>query len=141
MSELVRNVLDLTRLDAGQVALRREPEYLDDLVGAALHQHEGRLAEHPVEVGSRRSAALFVDAPLVVQVFGNLVDNAAKYTPRGTHPDLRGERRTFVRVTVDDDGPGLPPGDPPELFEKFRTRRSARRRSSARDSDSRFAAR
>jgi two-component system sensor histidine kinase KdpD len=122
MSELVSNVLDLTRLDAGEVALRREPEHLDELVGAALHQYEGRLAEHPVEVRIPNDLpALFVDAPLVVQVFGNLFDNAAKYTPRGTHIQVSAANDgPFVRVTVDDDGPGLPPGDPSELFEKFR---------------------
>jgi two-component system, OmpR family, sensor histidine kinase KdpD len=122
MSELVSNVLDLTRLDAGEIALRREPEHLDELVGAALHQYEGRLAERPVEIRIPSDLpALFVDAPLVVQVFGNLLDNAAKYTPRGTHIQISAASDgPFVRVTVDDDGPGLPPGDPAELFEKFR---------------------
>jgi two-component system sensor histidine kinase KdpD len=122
MSDLVSNVLDLTRLDAGEIALRRQPEHLDELVGAALHQYEGRLAEHPVEIRIPSDLpALFVDAPLVVQVFGNLFDNAAKYTPRGTHIQVSAASDgPFVRVTVDDDGPGLPPGDPAELFEKFR---------------------
>jgi two-component system sensor histidine kinase KdpD len=122
MSELVSNVLDLTRLDAGEVTLRREAEHLDELVGAALHQYEGRLAEHPVEVRIPNDLpALFVDAPLVVQVFGNLFDNAAKYTPRGTHIQISAANDgPFARITVDDDGPGLPPGDPSQLFEKFR---------------------
>jgi len=122
MSDLVSNVLDLTRLDAGEVAMRRNEEQLEDLVGAALHQYEQRLAQHPVEV--RIPADLppvDVDAGLIVQVFGNLFDNAAKYTPPGTRirvaAAVDGE---FVRVTVDDDGPGLPPGDPNRLFDKFR---------------------
>src|SRR6185369_11551506 len=61
-----------------------------------------------------------VDAHLVVQVFANLLDNVAKYTPAGTrvligaNPD-----GDLLRVCVDDDGPGLPPGDPARLFEKF----------------------
>jgi two-component system, OmpR family, sensor histidine kinase KdpD len=122
MSELVSNVLDLTRLDAGEVALRREPEHLDDLVGAALHQYEGRLRDYPVEVRIPNDLpALLVDAPLVVQLFGNLFDNAAKYTPPGTHVHISATSDgPFVRVTVDDDGPGLPPGNPADLFEKFR---------------------
>ncbi|HEY7671398.1 MAG TPA: sensor histidine kinase KdpD [Gammaproteobacteria bacterium] len=122
MSELVSNVLDLMRLDSGQIVLRRDWQSLDDLVGAALHQHEAQLAAHPVEVRLPNDLpAVHVDPALVVQVFGNLFDNAAKYTPPGTRiyvsatPD--GE---FVRVMVDDDGPGLPPGDPALLFEKFR---------------------
>jgi two-component system sensor histidine kinase KdpD len=122
MSELVSNVLDLMRLDSGQIALRRDSQSLDDLVGAALHQHEEKLAAHPVEVRLPNDLpAVHVDPALVVQVFGNLFDNAAKYTPPGTHiyvsAGLDGE---FVRVMVDDDGPGLPPGDPALLFDKFR---------------------
>ena len=122
MSELVSNVLDLTRLDAGEVTLHRETEHLDELVGAALNQYEERLAEHPVEVRIPDDLPpVFVDATLVVQVFGNLFDNAAKYTPSGTHVYVSATSdEPFVRVTVDDDGPGLPPGDPAELFEKFR---------------------
>ena len=64
-----------------------------------------------------------MDATLIVQVFANLFDNIAKYTPRrharhsvGASPD--GERE-FVRVTVDDDGPGAAGGDPARLFDKF----------------------
>jgi two-component system sensor histidine kinase KdpD len=54
-------------------------------------------------------------------VFSNLLDNAVKYTPPGTHIYISASSDgPFVRVTVDDDGPGLPPGDPAQLFEKFR---------------------
>jgi two-component system, OmpR family, sensor histidine kinase KdpD len=122
MSDLVSNVLDLMRLDSGRVALRRDWEQMEDLVGAALHQHEQRLAQHPVDV--RIPADLppvFVDATLVVQLFANLFDNVAKYTPAGTRVIVTAiADGAFVRVTVDDEGPGLPQGDPAELFDKFR---------------------
>jgi two-component system sensor histidine kinase KdpD len=122
MSELVSNVLDLTRLDAGEVVLNRDAEQLEELVGAALNQYEERLAGHPVELRIPNDLPpVFVDATLVVQVFGNLFDNAAKYTPPGTRVYVSATNDgPFVRVAVDDDGPGLPPGDPEELFEKFR---------------------
>jgi two-component system sensor histidine kinase KdpD len=122
MSELVSNVLDLTRLDAGEVVLNREPEHLDELVGAALNRYDERLAGHPIDVRIPDDLpSVLVDATLVVQVFGNLLDNAAKYTPAGTRVCIAAASDgAFVRVTVDDDGPGLPPGDPSELFEKFR---------------------
>jgi two-component system sensor histidine kinase KdpD len=122
MSELVSNVLDLTRLDSGQVVLQRSWETIDDLVGAALHQHEQRLAEYPVEVRLPSDLPpVYVDPTLAVQVFGNLFDNVAKYTPPGTHAYISATTDgAYVRVSVDDDGPGLPPGDPAQLFEKFR---------------------
>jgi two-component system sensor histidine kinase KdpD len=121
MSELVSKVLDLMRFDSGQIELRREWETMDDLVAAALEQNEERLARHRVETSIPADLPpVFVDAVLVVQVLGNLLDNAAKYTPQGTRVTVAAaQEEGFVRVTVDDDGPGLPNGDPERLFEKF----------------------
>ncbi|HEV7632394.1 MAG TPA: sensor histidine kinase KdpD [Steroidobacteraceae bacterium] len=122
MSELISNVLDLVRFEAGEIVLRRNWEAVDDLAGAALHRLEGRLERHPVDVRLAADLpAVFVDASLLVQVFGNLFDNAVKYTPPGTHIGVSAiADGQFLRVTVDDDGPGLPAGDPARLFEKFR---------------------
>jgi two-component system sensor histidine kinase KdpD len=123
MSELVSNVLDLVRLESGQVALRRDWQTLDDLVGSALTAYREKLAAHPTEL--RLAADLppvWVDATLIVQVFSNLFDNIAKYTPPGTRVTITAvadAEREFVRITVDDDGPGLPAGDPARLFDKF----------------------
>jgi len=118
MSDLVSNVLDLMRFESGQVVLRTEVETLDDLVGTAL---QGQLVNHIVDV--RLPADLppvVVDAKLIVQVFTNLFDNIAKYTPAGTQVSVSAALDTrSVRVWVDDNGPGLPPGDPARLFDKF----------------------
>jgi two-component system sensor histidine kinase KdpD len=123
MSELVSNVLDLVRLESGQVVLRRDWQTLDDLVGSALASYAEKLAAHPVEVRlSPDLPPVWVDATLIVQVFTNLFDNVAKYTPPGTRVTVSAMAdgaREFVRVTVDDEGPGLPQGDPARLFEKF----------------------
>jgi two-component system sensor histidine kinase KdpD len=121
VSELVSNVLDLMRFESGQVVLRRDWQTLDDLVGAALHRLDAKLATYPVELRIPANLPpLYVDAALIVQVFANLFDNVAKYTPPGTHVAVSAAADgPFVRVMVDDDGPGLPPGDPARLFDKF----------------------
>jgi two-component system sensor histidine kinase KdpD len=123
MSELVSNVLDLVRLESGQVVLRRDWQTLDDLVGSALAAYAEKLAAHPVEVHlSPDLPPVWVDATLIVQVFTNLLDNIAKYTPPGTRVSVSATSdaaRESVRVVVDDEGPGLPAGDPARLFEKF----------------------
>jgi two-component system sensor histidine kinase KdpD len=123
MSELVSNVLDLVRFEAGQVVLRRDWQMLDDLVGNALAAYAARLAAHPVELRLPSDLPpVFVDATLIVQVFVNLFDNIAKYTPAGTRASVSAvadSARELVRVVVDDDGPGLPAGDPARLFDKF----------------------
>jgi two-component system, OmpR family, sensor histidine kinase KdpD len=121
MSGLISNVLDLMRFETGETALRRSWESLDDLVGTALHRVEERLAKYPVELRLASDLpSVYVDPSLVVQVFGNLFDNAVKYTPPGTRICVSAVADAgFLRVTVDDDGPGLPIGDPARLFDKF----------------------
>ncbi|HTY93623.1 MAG TPA: sensor histidine kinase KdpD [Steroidobacteraceae bacterium] len=128
MSDLISNVLDLTRFESGQIRLRNDWQTVDELVEPALRRLEAPLARYSVTL--RLPADLppvWVDANLITQVFTNLLDNIVKYTPPGTHivisateddgPDR--PRGSSVRVTVDDDGPGLPAGDPERLFEKF----------------------
>jgi two-component system sensor histidine kinase KdpD len=121
MSELISNVLDLMRFEAGEVRLRRDWQTIDDLVGTALARCEGRLAAHTVTVNlPAELPAVFVDAPLVTQVLVNLLENAVKHTPAGTAITIAAQPAgALLRVLVEDTGPGLPPGDPELLFAKF----------------------
>ena len=121
MSELVSNVLDLMRFESGHIVLRRDWQTVDDLVGAALANLEFKLSHHPVELRIPADIPpVHVDASLIVQVFSNLFDNIAKYTPPGTPLHVSAMHDgIFVRVLVEDEGPGLPPGDPERLFDKF----------------------
>lgn len=121
MSDLVSNVLDLMRFESGHLVLRRDWQTLDDLVGAALTNLESKLAAHRVELRIPHDIPpVHVDANLIVQVFSNLFDNIAKYTPPGTRVYVTAQvDGIFVRVLVEDEGPGLPGGDPGRLFDKF----------------------
>jgi two-component system sensor histidine kinase KdpD len=121
MSNLVANVLDLMRLQSGRVELRCDTHSVEDLVGAALHRLEPRLQGNPISIDLPEDLpSVNVDPVLVSQVLANLLDNAAKYTPAGTHIRIAAVADApMVRVVVEDDGPGLPPGDPRLLFEKF----------------------
>ena len=121
MSGLISNVLDLMRLESGRVELRCDTHSVEDLVGAALHRLEPRLQDHPVAINLPDDLpAVSVDAVLVSQVLSNLLDNAVKYTPAGTPIRIAAVADApMVRVVVEDDGPGLPPGDSRLLFDKF----------------------
>jgi two-component system sensor histidine kinase KdpD len=121
MSELVSNVLDLMRFEAGEVALRRDWETLDDLIGSALARMDERLRDHPLDVDIPTDLPpVHVDAGLIVQTFANLLDNVAKYTPPGTsvHITAQADDDRLI-VTVDDEGPGLPAAERDRLFDKF----------------------
>jgi two-component system sensor histidine kinase KdpD len=121
MSDLVSNVLDLMRFESGHIVLRRDWQTVDDLVGAALTNLESKLTGHAVDI--RIPADLppvHVDATLIVQVFSNLFDNIAKYTPPGTGVCVSATMDgMYIRALVEDEGPGLPVGDPERLFDKF----------------------
>jgi two-component system sensor histidine kinase KdpD len=121
MTDLISNVLDLTRLESGQVSLRRDWETLDDLAAAALQRMGERARAHQFVIDLAPDLpAVHVDGALVVQLFGNLFDNIVKYTPAGTRARVSAVADgASVRITVDDDGPGFPAGDPERLFDKF----------------------
>jgi two-component system sensor histidine kinase KdpD len=121
MSDLVSNVLDLTRFESGAPALRRAWETIDELAGVALERMRERLGERSVALDVPGDLQpVFVDATLVVQLLTNLLDNLGKYTRAGTHAILSARNETGqVRVALADDGGGLPPGDPARLFDKF----------------------
>ncbi|HTT01300.1 MAG TPA: sensor histidine kinase KdpD [Steroidobacteraceae bacterium] len=121
MSELISNVLDLMRFESGQIVLRCDWQMLDDLVESAIGEFGARLAPYVVDLRLPNSLPpVYVDAILIVKVFVNLLDNLVKYTPPGTLLVISAlVDGPSLRVTVDDTGPGLPPGNPARLFEKF----------------------
>jgi two-component system sensor histidine kinase KdpD len=121
MSGIITNVLDLMRLESGNVTLRRSWIVLADLVNPTLERLQARLAGRAVDTALPQDLpALHVDGALMIQVFVNLLENAAKHTSDGTGIKIRAGREDgFVRVDVEDQGPGLPAGDPERLFEKF----------------------
>lgn len=126
MGELVANVLEMTRLEGGAIALHRDWGALGEIAGSVLRRLAVRLAAHPVTVALPADLPLVrVDATLIEQVLANLLENAAKYTPPGTSIALRARReRDMLLVSVEDEGPGLPPGEPESLFAKFQRGRS-----------------
>ncbi len=121
MSNLISNVLDLMRLESGRIDLQRESHSVEDLVGTALDRLDARLQRHPVEIDlPAELPQVHVDPTLVTQALTNLLDNAAKYTPPQTRIRIAAVADgRMVRIVVEDEGPGLPAGDPRLLFEKF----------------------
>ncbi len=141
-TRLIDNLLDMTRLESGGVTIKREWNVLEEIVGSALARTREQLKQHRVTTNLPADLPLVnVDGVLFEQVFVNLLENAARYTPPGSNievsaaiesassssrfvqgrhaasNELRDARRIELRVT--DNGPGLPAGDPQRLFEKF----------------------
>jgi two-component system sensor histidine kinase KdpD len=121
MSELVTKVLQMTRLESGAIALERDWDSLGEIAGAVLRRLRDRLATHMVMVDLPDDLPLVrVDASLIEQALGNLLENAARHTPPRTLIRLRAQRHgSELVISVEDFGPGLPEGDLERLFEKF----------------------
>ena len=121
LSRFVANLLDMARLKAGGIQLKREPVELGEAVGAALQRMQGVLGEHRVAVDLPAGLPMLdLDVVLFEQVLINLLDNAAKYAPPGSTIAIgaAGDGRA-VELTVSDEGPGIPPEDLERVFEMF----------------------
>jgi len=121
LSGLVGNLLDMARLNAGEVKLRKEWQPLEEVIGSSLKLLEKNLADHPVAVHLPTELPLLeYDAVLIERVFCNLLENAAKYSPPGSPVEISARRLdTAVEIAVCDQGPGIPAGQSPDIFGMF----------------------
>jgi two-component system, OmpR family, sensor histidine kinase KdpD len=121
MSTMVSNLLDMARMESGEVTLNLQWQPLEEVVGAALDAARGMLKRHRVEVHVSRDLPLVkFDAVLIERVLVNLLENVSKYTPTGSTVTLSAEIiGDQLSVSVADDGPGLPAGREEAVFQKF----------------------
>ncbi len=121
LNQLVGNLLDMTRLEAGALTLHREWHSVEEIVGVVLNRLTRRLEGRPIETDLPADLPLvFVDATLIQQVLVNLLDNAHRHSPPGEPIGLKvAATGKSLTVEVADRGPGLPPGDEQRVFEKF----------------------
>lgn len=121
LEQMIGNLLDMTRLQAGGVVLRAQWLPLEEVVGSALLRLERRIGDRPVEVEIAADLPLlWVDPVLLEQALVNLADNALKYSPEPSAIEVRSfVRGGVIAIEVLDRGPGLPVGLGPRVFEKF----------------------
>jgi len=121
LGRLVRNLLDMTRLDAGALKMMKELQPIEEVVGAALNRVEDRLLDREVKTELPDDLPLVpLDAILIEQVLINLLENATKYTPRGTAIVVAASAKDdMVEVVVADHGLGVPEEDRERVFDKF----------------------
>jgi two-component system sensor histidine kinase KdpD len=120
MQRQVVNLLDAARMQGEGVRLDLQWQALDEVVGAALASID--LGGRRVVVEMPRNFPLVsLDAALFERVLANLFDNATKYTPDDATLRIRADRvGTRIHLTVEDDGPGFPPGvNADSFFEAF----------------------
>ncbi|MDE1952123.1 MAG: DUF4118 domain-containing protein [Betaproteobacteria bacterium] len=122
LARMVDDLLDMARLQSGQVTLRHDWQSVEELVGSALRAVDpAQLAQHPLHVDLPADFPLVrADAVLLERVLVNLLDNALKFTPPGTPLGVRAQvQGAEALLTVWDQGPGLAHGRERAVFEKF----------------------
>jgi two-component system sensor histidine kinase BaeS len=145
LGRLLGALRNLNELESEDLSVQHERLDLTRVVAAAADRHRPAFLAKGVELAADlRPATVLGDPDRMLQVVGNLLDNALKYTPPGGHVAvtlqevgataappkaggaLTGPAGASVRLTVADDGPGIDPGDLPFIFDRFYRARGSR---------------
>lgn len=115
------NLLEMTRLQEGATKARIEPTDLTDAVAAAIHDLTPEIGERRIDLDVPATLPLVcADPTMLHHILLNLLGNAAKFAPADGRLSIAARCRDgTVELDVSDDGPGLPPGDPARLFDRF----------------------
>ena len=120
--ELINDVLDLSKIEAGGMVLKRERYPLERSIGEALAAIRPAAAAKRIRIEERGQAGCEIDAdPLrVKEMLYNLLSNAVKFTPEGGTVWIESAvEGGFARITVADTGIGIPPDEQENIFDKF----------------------
>ncbi len=121
LNQLVGNLLDMARVEAGALKIHIKPCDLSDLIGSALHQLDSKIQKREIRVLIPKDIPeVLVDFTLMMRVFINLVDNAIKYSSQEMPIDIIAKlSQDGVKVEIKDKGFGIPKEDLKRIFDKF----------------------
>jgi two-component system sensor histidine kinase KdpD len=123
LNQLVGNLLNMSRIEAGALVLEYEWNDLSEIIAVALKRARSASPSHRFEVDiSEDLPLLFVDDALMGQVFNNLFSNSIKYSPPGSVTKVRARQKDAhnLLVQVVNEGPAVPDESLEHIFEKFR---------------------
>ena len=123
LTNLVENLLSVTRLEDGNMKLNKSAELIDEIIAEALNHINKRSVEHKITVCESDDIMLVdVDARLIVQVIINIVDNAIKYTPKGSEITISTQKKDkMLSVSIADNGNGITDDIKDKVFDMFYT--------------------
>jgi K+-sensing histidine kinase KdpD len=122
LNRFVEGLVELARLEAGEFQLRRRWGTVDEIVMTALERAKPLTRRHRLEVTTENDLPVVrVDAKAVAEVVYALVDNAAKYSPTGSRISVIASHAgdETLRLSVEDEGPGIPVELRERVFDKF----------------------
>jgi two-component system sensor histidine kinase KdpD len=122
LSRFISGLIELARIEAGELQLRRRWGVVDEIVFAALSRAEPMTKQHRVTLEVEKELpGVRVDERAVSEVVYTLIDNAAKYSPRGSTIRITAQRAgdEQIQMAVEDEGRGIPIDLREQVFDKF----------------------
>ncbi len=123
MKSLIDDVLDVARLESGTITLHRAWWDVEPAMERAVELYQARAASQGIALRAVLSGTpvqAWGDPERVLQILGNLLSNALKFTPRGGEIVVSAQiKDQQLEVSVKDDGPGIAPDDQPLLFQRY----------------------
>ena len=121
LTNLVENLLAVTKIEEGRMKLQKQPHLVEEIVSEALQHISRKQTEHTVTVHHENELLLArCDARLIIQVIINLVDNAIKHTPAGSHITITTKQNgQHTEISVADNGAGIPDSEKEKVFQMF----------------------
>jgi signal transduction histidine kinase len=120
LARLVGQLLDISRIQSGKLAIERKPTDLSALVRDVVEAARTQLKQHTLRARLPIDLETVIDPLRIEQVVTNLVDNAIKYSPEGGQIEVSlGVAGSDIRLAVRDHGVGVPPEHRPLIFDRF----------------------
>lgn len=121
LDNFITNILDMAKLESGHIRLNRENTDMHVLIQQCLKRMSDRLAGTEVKLATPATRReLSMDAGLISRLLGQLIDNAIKYGPReGKQIEITLDINGSIRLSVHDNGPGIPESRQEEIFNKY----------------------
>jgi len=122
LNHFVENMVELARIEAGAINLRRRWSSVEEIVAMARARAEALTRDHRLEIELEKELpAARVDASLLAEVLYSLIDNAAKYSPAGSRIEITARRAEgeMILIAVEDEGGGIPAHMRERVFDKF----------------------
>lgn len=122
LNKLVRNLLDVTRMESGALSLNRQPYFINELIGSAIENCKESTDKHNISLNIADDLPLLnIDGVLIQQVFINLLENAARYTPENGNIIISVSQTPYaVEISVADSGIGIRSGSEYSIFERYK---------------------
>lgn len=122
LTGVVENLLSITRLNDDRLKLRFTDELVDEVIAESMRHISRKHDGHQIMVECKELILARMDVRLIIQVLVNLIDNAVKYTPRGSKIWIEAiKKEGRAQISVADNGDGIPDDMKPHIFEMFYT--------------------